>query len=190
VIRRDAAQAAAVGIAAVTAVLVAGGLLLHVFDALDSAGWVVVALIAAAAGALAAAPDPARLALPVLLATVALGLTVGGVALSRSSAADQERETRFTQLWLVERGSGGRAELGVRNEERTRTEYRLRLFNPASRGVGTLLDRRLVLGPSQSWSQQIALPRTRSPERVNAELYRAGERDSHRSAHAWTSPRP
>jgi hypothetical protein len=188
--RRDAAQAAAVGIAAATAVLVAGGLLLHLFDALDAAGWVVVALVAAAAGALAAAPDPGRLLAPVLLAVAALGLSVGAVALSRESAVDHARETRFTQLWLVERGSSGRAEIGVRNEEQERTEYRLRIFAPQSEDGRPLLDRTLTLRPSESWSREIVLPRTASPERVSAELYRAGQPEPHRSAHAWTSPPP
>ena len=103
--RLDGAQAAAVGIAVVATVLVAGGLVLSAVDALDSTGWIVVVLAVTAVAVLAASRDPARLAVPVLLATAALALAVGAVALSRASTVDHARETRFTQLWLVERGS-------------------------------------------------------------------------------------
>lgn len=188
--RIDAAQATAVGIAAATAVLVAGGLLLSAVDALDSTGWVVVVLSAGALAVLAVARDPGRLLVPVMLACMALGLTAGAIALSRASAVDHARETRFTQLWLVERGSAGRAEIGVRNEEHARAEYRLRVFGPESAGARPLLDRTLVLAPAQSWSREIPIPRTSRPERVNAELYRLGESESYRSAHVWTSPAP
>ncbi|HEX8067868.1 MAG TPA: hypothetical protein VF520_15215 [Thermoleophilaceae bacterium] len=186
--RLDAAQAAAVGIAAATAALVAGGLLLSALGALDSTGWVVVVLGAGALAVLAGARDPARLLAPVMLAFVALGLAAGAIALSRASAVDQARETRFTQLWLVERGSAGRAEIGVRNEEHRRTELRLRVFGPASAGGRPLLDRKLALAPAQTWSAELSVPRTPRPERVNAELYRAGETEPYRSVHVWTSP--
>lgn len=186
--RRDPARAAALAIAAVAAVLVAGGLLLAAVDALDATGWAVVALAAAVAGVLAASRDPARLALPVALAAVALGTGVGAVSHSRTSALDHARETRFTQLWLVQRDSLGRTEIGVRNEEQVPAAYILRLFGPRSEGGRPLVDRSIELGPSEAWSQEVIVPRTPRPERINAELYRLGERRPYRSAHIWTSP--
>jgi hypothetical protein len=187
--RRDSAQALAVGIAAATALLVAGGLALSAFGELGSTGWGVVVLVAAAIALLVAAREPGRV-VPVLLAMVALGLAVGALALSRGSAIDHARETRFTQLWLVERGSAGRAEIGVRNEEHTRAAYRLQVFGPESAGAALLVDRTIVLDPSRSWSGELVIPRTPRPERVNAELYRLGEAESYRSAHLWTAPAP
>ena len=184
--RLDSAQAAVIGIAAAIAALVAGGLLLSALGALGTAGWVVVALAAATVAVLAVARDSRRV-LPTLLAVVAIGLTVGAVALSRASAIDHARETSFTQLWMVER-PGGRAEIGVRNEERRRVTYRLRVFAPESLARPPLVDRSIVLGPGRSWSQELSLPRTARPERVNAELDRAGDSRSYRSAHVWTSP--
>jgi hypothetical protein len=185
--RLDSAQAAAVGIAAATALVVAGGLALSALGALDSTGWIVVILAAAGLALVVAARDPARI-VPVLLAMAALGLAVGALALSRASAVDHARETRFSQLWFVERGSGAPAEIGVRNEEGRRAAYRLRVFGPKSLRSRLLLDRTIVLDQAQSWSGGLALPRTARPERVNAELYRLGEIDSYRSAHVWTSP--
>jgi hypothetical protein len=186
--RFDPAQAAAVGIAAVAALLVAGGLVLSVVDALDSTGWLVVVLVAAALAVVGASRDPSRLALPALLAMVALGLAIGAVALSRASAEDRARETRITQLWLIERGGDSRAEIGVRNEEHARTAYMLRVSAPASVGGRPLLERALELEPSETFSAGLAIPRTPRPERVVAELYRLGEVRPYRSVHVWTSP--
>jgi hypothetical protein len=186
--RRDPAAAAALAIAAAAAVLVAGGLLLAAVDALGATGWFVVVLAAAAAGVLAASGDPLRQALPAVLAAVAVGMAVGAVAHSRTSALDHAAETRFTQLWLVQRDSRGRTEIGVRNEERMPVAYILRLFGPRSQGGRPLVERTLELGPSQAWSQELTVPRTPRPERINAELYRLGEREPYRSAHIWTSP--
>lgn len=186
--RRDPAQAAALAISAAAAVLVAGGLALAALDALEPAGWAVVVLAAAAAGVLAVSRDPLRLAPPVLLAAIAIGLAAGAISHSRSSALDHARETRFTQLWLVQRDSQGRTEIGVRNEEGMPTAYILRLFAPGSRGGPPLIERTLELGPSAAWSQEVTIPRTARPERLNAELYRLGEREPYRSAHIWTSP--
>ena len=186
--RLDSAQALAAGIAAVSALLVIGGLVLSALGALDSRGWLVLLLGAAVLAPVAMARDPAR-AVPTLLAMAAAGLAVGAVALSRASARDHARETRFTQLWLVERGSSGRAEIGVRNEEGRRAEFRLRVFGPTPRGPGVLLDRTIALEPARAWSRQLPVPRTARPARVNAELYRVGAPGSYRSAHLWTRPR-
>jgi hypothetical protein len=186
--RFDSAQAAAVGIAAATAALVAGGLLLAALGALDAVGWAVVALAALALAAIAVVRDRTRI-VPTVLAVAAFGLAVGAVALSRDSAIDHARETRFTQLWLVERQAPGRVEVGIRNEENERVGYRLRVFAPESLARPPLIDRTIVLEPSQSWSRELAIPRTARPERVNAELHRLGEARSYRSAHVWTSPR-
>jgi hypothetical protein len=186
--RPDAAQAAAVGIAAATAALVAGGLVLGALGAFGTAGWVVVALVSMTVAAIAVVRDSRRV-VPTVLAVAALGLTVGAVALSRASAIDHARETSFTQLWMVERPERGRFEIGVRNEEHERVSYRLRVFAPASQERPPLLDRTIVLDPSRSWSLELRLPRTARPERVNAELHRTGEARSYRSAHVWTSPR-
>ena len=172
--RLDSAQAAAVGIAAATATLVAGGLLLAALGALDTAGWVVVGLAAPAVAAAAVIRD-ARRVVPLALALVALGIAVGAIAVSRDSAIDHARETRFTQLWMVERSARGRFEVGVRNEEHRPVTYRLRVFAPESLARPPLVDRTIVLDPSRSWSQELALPRTVLPERVNAELQRVGE---------------
>ena len=184
--RLDSAQAVVIGIAAATAALVAGGLLLSALGALGTAGWVVVALASVTVAVLAVVRD-ARHVVPTVLAVTAVGLTVGAVALSRASAIDHARETRFTQLWAVERPAG-RFEVGVRNEEQERVTYRLRVFAPASLERPALLDRTIVLEPSRSWSLELALPRTVRPERVNAELHRVGEPRSYRSAHVWTAP--
>lgn len=180
-------QAAAAGIAAVMALLVGGGLALYALDALDSTGWVVVAIAVGSVAALATSRDPVRLALPVLLASVALGLTVGAVALSRASAVDYAEKTTFTQLWILERGSAGLAEVGVRNEEGMPAAFQLRVFGPQSGGARPLLERTIELEPADSWSEQVRIPRTARPERVNAELYRLGETRPYRSAHVWTS---
>lgn len=184
---RDPAQAVVVGIAAVAAFLVAGGLALSVIGALDSSGWLLL-VVAAAIAAAVAARDPARLAVPALLAIVALGLSVGAVALSRASAVDHARDTTFAQLWVVERGSGGRAEVGIRNEEQMPVTFQLRVLGPESQGARPLLERTLALEPSQVWSQEIAIPRSSRPERVAAELYRLGETEPYRRAHVWTVP--
>lgn len=187
--RLDPVQAAAVGIAALATVLTVGGLVLYAIDAPGTAGWTVIVLVAVTLAALAASRDPLRLAVPLLLAAVALGVTVGAVALSHASAVDYARETTFTQLWLVERG-GGRAELGVRNEEQMPAAFQVRLFAPQSQGGRVLVDRTLELAPSQAWSQEIVVPRTARPERLNVELYRLGETRSYRSGHIWTQSAP
>jgi hypothetical protein len=186
--RLDFAQAAAVGIAAATAALVAGGLLLSALGALDTLGWTLVALFAVVLAAVAVVHDPRRV-VPTVLAVAAFGLVVGAVALSRASAIDHERNTRFTQLWMVERPARDRVEVGVRNEERERTSYWLRVYAPASLGRPPYVDLTIVLAPGQTWSRELALPRTARPERMNAELQRLGVTRSYRSAHVWTRPR-
>jgi hypothetical protein len=185
--RRDPARAVTAGIASVAALLVAGGLALQLVGALDTTGWVVVVAVLAA-GALVAARDPARHAVPALIATAALGLAIGAVALSRASALDRESETRFTQLWILPDGTGRSAEVGVRNEEGGRAAFRVAVYQPASRPGPPLVDETIVLEPGRSWSRRVAIPATPLPERVNVELFRAGRSEPHRSAHAWTSP--
>jgi hypothetical protein len=185
--RFDPVQAAAVGIAAVAALLVAGGLGLSLFGALDQSGWIAVA-VAGAVAVLVAARDPGRRAVPALLATVAFGLVVAAVALARDSALDHERGTTFTQLWLVQRSAAGRTEVGVRNEEQRAIVYRLRIAGP--RGAPPLVDRTLQLGSSQAWSQELVIPAGERPEQVTAELYRPGDATPYRRAHVWTSQRP
>ena len=187
--RLDSAQALAGGIAAVSALLVIGGLVLSALGALDATGWAALVLAVAVLVSVAIARDRSRV-VPAFLAMTALGLAIGAVAVSRESARDHALKKRFTQLWLVERGSSGRAEIGVRNEEGRRVALRLQVFGPTPRGPGVLLDRTLTLGPSQTWSRQLAVSRTARPVRVNAELYRLGARESHRSAHLWTRPAP
>jgi hypothetical protein len=184
---RDPVQSTVVGIAAVAALLVAGGLTLSVVGALDSTGWLVLVLVLVLAAAVAAR-DPVRLAVPALLAVVALGLSVGALALSRASAEDHAAETTFSQLWVVERGSAGRAEVGIRNEEQMPVTFQLRVLGPESKGARPLLERTVALEPSQAWSQEIAIPRSSRPERVAAELYRLGETEPYRRAHVWTAP--
>jgi hypothetical protein len=185
--RGDPGRVAAVGIACAAAALVGGGLALDLAGALDATGWAVVVAVLAAGG-IVAASDPPRRGVPALLALAALGLAIGAVALSRASALDYERETHFTQFWLVPAGTGTSAEIGVLNEEGERTAYRVELYAPASRGGPPLVDEKIVLEPGRSWSRRVAMPSTPLPERVNAELYRGSETESHRSAHVWTRP--
>jgi hypothetical protein len=183
----DPARSAAVGIAALATVLVAGGLALELAGALDSTGWAVLVCVVAA-GALVAVRDPARHGVPALLAIAALALAIGAVALARTSARDHERETRFTQFWLVPAGTGTTAEIGVRNQERERTSFRVELYAPETRPGPPLVDEVIVLEAGRSWSRRVAIPATPLPERVNAELYRGSEAEPHRSAHVWTPP--
>jgi hypothetical protein len=186
--RFDPARAAAVGIASAAALLVGGGLVLGVLGALDSTGWVVLVLVLAEAALVLVLRDRSPHARPALVAIVALSLAVGAVALSRASARDEERRTRFTQFWLVQPGSDGRTEIGVRNEERGRALFRVTLYGPASRKGGPVVDTTVALEPGRTWSRVVTLPATALPERVNAELYRGTGREPYRSAHVWTSP--
>jgi hypothetical protein len=187
--RPDPGHTAAVGIAAVAALLVLAGLGLSAVGGLSAAGWLAV-VVAADAVVLLAVGDRSSLgrrAVTATLASAALGLVIGAVALSRSSAVDHERDTKFTQLWFVPRSSAA-AELGVRNEEHAATVFRVKLFGPASQGSRLLLDRTVGLDSSRAWIRTVVLPLTARPERVNVELYRAGETAPYRSAHVWTTP--
>lgn len=187
--RLDPAQAAAGGIAAAAAALVAGGLALSVFGALDTPGWIAV-VVAGAIALLVGARDPGRHALPALLATAAFGLAVGAVALSRASAIDHARETKFTQLWLVQRTTAGRAEVGLRNEEQRPATYRLRVVEPESQGAQPLIERTIRLEPSQAWSEELTIPASPRSELVTAELYRPGDGEPYRAVHVWAVPAP
>ena len=187
----DLVEAVAVGIGAVIALMILAGLVLSVVHALGAAGWLVV-VGAVAAVVLLAGGDRSRLARRALilgLVSASVGLTVGALALSRSSARDHARETRFTQLWFIPHGPVA-AEIGVRDEEQSPAAFELKMFAPASLGGRPLLDRVVRLTMSRSWVMRIRIPRTARPERVNAELYRLGQSTSYRSAHVWTTPAP
>jgi hypothetical protein len=184
---RDPATAIAAWIASGAALLVAGGLALDLVGALDASGWIAVVAVLAA-GALVALRDPARRAVPAMLAMAALGIAIGAAARSRSSAVDHERETRFTQFWLVPTGTGDSAEVGVHNEEGEPAAYRVEVYAPDSRGGPPLVQQAIVVGPGRSWSRRIPIPATPLPERVDAELFRGSATEPYRSAHVWTSP--
>lgn len=184
--RRDPVRTLALGIAFAVALLVAGGIALDLAGALDPTGWAAIALVLL--GGLAIARDPARHAVPVVVALVGIGLAIGAVALARESARDEERATRFTQLWMVPAGPGRSAEVGVRNEEGVRVAFRLEVYAPGSEGGTPLVAQTIVLDPGRSWSRRLAIPATPLPERVNAELFRAGRAGTYRSAHVWTAP--
>lgn len=187
--RPDLARVAGAGIAALAAVLVLGGLALSLVDWLGAAGWLTILGLCGVVLVLAVGGREhlAKRAVTTLLAGAAVAMAVGAVVLSHASAEDQARETRFTQLWFVPAGQGGRTEIGVRNEQQRPVALRLRVFGPASRGSRLLLDRAIRLDPGRSWSKPLELPATRRPERVNAELYRPGVKAPYRSAHLWTA---
>lgn len=185
--RGDPARAVLVAIASAAALLVAGGLALDLAGALDGRGWTVLAGVLGA-GALVTALAASRRAAAVLIAAAALGLAVGAVALSRASALDRERETHFTQLWIVPAGPGRSAGVGVRNEEGEPRGFRVVVYAPASLGGPPLVDAEIALRPGRSWSRRLAIPATPLPERVNVELFRSGDAKPYRSAHVWTSP--
>lgn len=185
--RADPARAAAVGIASAAALLVGGGLALDLAGALDTTGWAVLVAVLAL-GLMIAARARAPRALPVLVAVAALALAAGSVAFSRASARDHDRETTFTQLWIVLAGTGRSAEVGVRNEERDRAEFRVEVYAPPSQGGPPLVAETFVLERGRTWSRRLAIPGTPLPERVNVELFRGRETEPYRSAHVWTSP--
>lgn len=185
--RGDPAHAVATGIAAVTVVLVAGGLLLSALGGLEAAGWLAI-VVAADALLLVEARGRPRLLAPIVLAAAALALSAGAIALSRASAVDQERRAAFTQLWLVPRGDA--AEVGVRNEEGADATYRLEVVGPPSDGARVLIERTLRLSDSQAWSGRLVLPPTAVPEQVTAELFRPGDALPYRRAHLWTPVTP
>jgi hypothetical protein len=189
--RGDLAQAAAVGIAAAAALLVATGLLLSAFGEVGATGWLVAILVVDAVVILGTRDrlELARRALPAVLAAAALGMAAGALALSHRSATDQARAATFTQLWLLPRGQDA-AEVGVRNEEGTPVSYRLRVIGPPAEGGEPLLDRTVALGPSQTWVGRVELPPTAGPERVTAEVSRIGDSGPYRTAHLWTSGAP
>ncbi|MEA2375913.1 MAG: hypothetical protein QOD53_2376 [Thermoleophilaceae bacterium] len=185
---RDPAQAA-VGIAAVMGLLVLVGLGLSLAGGLGAAGWL-AAIAAAGLGVVlwtGDARERRRRMLTALLAVTALGLAVGALALSHAGAVDQRSDARFTQFWLVPRGAGRSAEVGVRNEEQGATTFRVLVLGPPPAG-GTLLDRTVALGPGRSWTGRIVLPPTAGPARVDATLFRAGRAAPYRRVHLWTLP--
>jgi hypothetical protein len=175
---RDPAQAA-LAIAAVMAVLVPAGLLLSLAGDLGAGGWL-VAIVVANAIALVWTRRPAQAA-PLLIGAAAVCFAVGALALSRAGAADQDRESHFTQLWLVPRGASG-AELGVRNEEQRTTSYRLRVTAPGK----PPLERDLRLRQGQSWRGSLTLAPSAQPQLVSAELFRSGAPAVYRNVHIWT----
>ena len=184
--RLDPVEAVTVGIGAIAALLVLGGLVLSLVHGLGTVGWLALVLVADAV-ALLSTVERTRLARRLLLAalvTAAIGLTAGAVAISRVSASDQAHATRFTQLWLLP-APANRARVGIDNEERARVAYRLRVSAPAP--TRALVDRPVALNSGQRWSASVQLPRTHRPVRVTAELYRPGDTTPYRTAHIWTA---
>lgn len=183
----DPVEAVTVGVGGVAALLVLGGLALAALDALELLGWLalaaagdVLALVASVDG-----PRRRRVGMSAALATLAIGLTVGAVAVSHMSARDRANKTKFTQLWLLPRANGG-AEVGIRNEERRPAAFRLKVYGPG--GQPLLLDRPIVLKPGGASFVPLDLPRTDRPMRINAELYKPGAAAAYRATHVWTEP--
>lgn len=198
--RLDLAYAVAVGIAAVIAALVLVGLALSATVGVDAAGWIagllvvdLVALAAVLVGRRARGAPEARdsreggmprrrLLLAGPIAATAVALAVAAVAISHSSAAREDSEITFTQLWILpEDEQSASFEVGVRNLERSTVDYRLTV-RVAKR---LRLDRTLVLEAGESFVETVGVARGRRVKGVVARLWRPDRSTPYRKVDAW-----
>lgn len=108
--------------------------------------------------------------LPIVIATVSVGLVAGAVVLARTPLPS-DSAPGYTALWLTRDRGSAKLVVGVRSEEHRRTRYVLKLVLS-----GRTTRRRLALGPGETW--QVKLP---PAARAAASLYRAGDPSVYRS---------
>jgi uncharacterized membrane protein len=108
--------------------------------------------------------------LPIVIATVSVGLVAGAVVLARTPLPS-DSAPGYTALWLTRDRGSAKLVVGVRSEEHRRTRYVLKLVLS-----GRTTSRRLALGPGETW--QVKLP---PAARAAASLYRAGDPAVYRS---------
>jgi hypothetical protein len=200
--RRDRALAGAIALAIAACTLVIVGLVLSSFSGVSLAGWLgalaVVDLLLLARAArrsgrgfsLLRRPARARVRvrsprlLPTLLGTAALAIVVVAVLLSAASARRQERQSHFTQLWMLATTRAGQpaAEIGVTNVEAGTTSYQLVVAS----GGRVLLSGPLRLAVSGVWSTVVSLSPTPQRQLVTATLYRAADPTAYRVTNLWT----
>ena len=199
---RDPALSAVTALGLAICSLVLGGLVLSSFSGVSQVGWlgalaVVDLLLLGRAvhrgkGATGFLRRPARervrrprpRALPTLLVAAALALVVVSVLFSTASARRQERQSEFTQLWMIPTARGGQstADIGVRNLEGRTTSYML-VVAIADR---VLSSTPLRLGSSRTWTTVVPLISAPQRQLLTAKLYRAGESSPYRTTDLWT----
>jgi hypothetical protein len=130
-------------------------------------------------------PSRRRLLLATPVAVLALALGAGAIAVAHSSAVRANAQVTFTQLWIVpEEEQGASFDVGVRNLEETRVDYRLRVS-----AAGRLrVDRALELEPGETFTEAIGVEPGRRDKHVVAELSRGDDPEPYRLVDAWVPP--
>ncbi len=121
-------------------------------------------------------PGPIRVGwIPVAFAGAAL-LAFASIGLARHGA-EAQREYRYTEFWMVPAAGDhpSAATLGLTNAEQAAAAYQVDI-----RADGQLVDRwpPFTLQPGETRTMAIALPQAADGERVEAWLYRDGDRGS------------
>lgn len=196
-VRRDRVLAAAVALGAAVGMLVMAGLVMSSFSGVSLAGWLISLGVIDAVLIMRASRRGLRQFarrrirprrrfrawLGSLLAVAAAGLVVTSVLMSVASAKRQQRQSHFTQLWMVQQASDQPvAKIGVRDLEGGPRSYRL-VVSVLRR---TIFTTKLRLADSDSWTKAITLPLLPHRELLRAALYRSADRTPYRIVYLWT----
>jgi hypothetical protein len=141
----------------------------------------------AAAGGAAAGAAGSRIPRPQLVMLGAAAcILLASLGLARIGAAVEPYEP-FTALWMIPAVTGTSLDLGFRNDENRPTTYRL-LVTQDGRTIAEWVE--ITLQDGETWAQSLALNFRRDTHRIRATLYRPGDVEPYREAHADVRFRP
>lgn len=117
---------------------------------------------------------------PAALFALAAVAVAAAIVIGDTGALHQQREEKFTQLWILPGTSGHTVQVGVKNGTPAPRTYRLVLAATPGSGASLLGPRvlqawpRISLPPGEQWQATLRVPDALGRQRLQGQLYRAG----------------